>query len=534
MYKLLIVDDNNLQLRTIEYNINRSKFSISEIRFAHDGQEGIQVCREFQPHIVITDIVMPGMNGVEMIKHIHREGLNPIFICMSCYDDFEYIYATMQLGVLGYLLKPITETKIEEIMSSAVQKLSETNHAEIMDEKNLELLREMFLYNLIHLKNINTDTVKSVSHMLRLNNYKSYILLKFIVNSSNDYLNYNALIERISKNMICENNGIIILDDAVNEPYLFLMSHDKDNSRLIDSVTTALNANFTDIRDELNANCHALVSEPHNSLFDIQTMLYQIDSIPLQGLRDSLQPYRIYECSCKTNNQPHLNLKDEIGQLIISLPSHNEVSAFVDKIYPSTMNYSKSMLSQIYSEINISLQLFLSEYNLDINDLFNGKDIIGHNISRFDNISRLKIWLKNILNATAEYYKKHINSPQNNLLKGIIEYINNHYTEINSINDVANALYVSKSYTRNIFKKYTGQTIIDYITTLRIDDAKRMLLNTSASIKDISEMVGYKSTSHFRSVFKKHTGISVSEFRKRSRKKDEQYETDKKSSEKPQ
>ena len=114
-------------------------------------------------------------------------------------------------------------------------------------------------------------------------------------------------------------------------------------------------------------------------------------------------------------------------------------------MYPINREYSKDKLAQIYSEINVSFQLFFSEYHIDINELFNENGIIGHNISRFNDINRLKIWLKNILVATVEHYKKE-HSPQSELLKNIIAYINNNYTTITNIDDVAKAMYISKSY----------------------------------------------------------------------------------------
>ena len=523
MYKLLIVDDNNLQLRTLDYYINRDKYDISEIRVAHDASEGISICRDFLPDIVITDIVMPGMTGVEMIKAIQDEGINPIFICMSCYDDFEYIHATMKLGVLGYLLKPINEDKIDEVLSAAIQRLSTKSVSSPIESKSLKLLREIFLYNIIHSKKTNTDMVKTISQTLHLDKYHSFILIKFILNQINEHQNVNSILQRITENMTLQNDGIIVLDDSNNESYLLMMSDNENTTKFMNETITALNENFTNIKQDFNVNCHALIVQPHNSLFDIQSMLYQLNSISLQGLNNTTQPYRIYDAKNRTSAQTTINLKKEIEKLIISTPSRSQISDFVDSMYPTSQEYSKDKLAQIYSEINVSFQLFFSEYHIDINELFNENSFIGHNISRFNDINRLKIWLKNILLATVEYYKKE-HSPQSELLKNIIAYINNNYTTITNIDDVAKAMYISKSYARNIFKKHTGQTIIDYIATLRIDDAKRMLSSSSASIKDISEMVGYKSVSHFRSVFQKTTGMSVSDFRDVAKKKREHNE----------
>ena len=523
MYKLLIVDDNNLQLRTLDYYINRDKYDISEIRVAHDASEGISICRDFLPDIVITDIVMPGMTGVEMIKAIQDEGINPIFICRSCYDDFEYIHATMKLGVLGYLLKPINEDKIDEVLSAAIQRLSTKFVSSPIESKSLKLLREIFLYNIIHSKKTNTDMVKTISQTLHLDKYHSFILIKFILNQINEHQNVNSILQRITENMTLQNDGIIVLDDSNNESYLLMMSDNENTTKFMNETITALNENFTNIKQDFNVNCHALIVQPHNSLFDIQSMLYQLNSISLQGLNNTTQPYRVYDVQNKTNTQTTVNLKKEIEKHIISTPSRSQISDFVDSMYPTSQEYSKDKLAQIYSEINVSFQLFFSEYHIDINELFNENSIIGHNISRFNDINRLKIWLKNILLATVEYYKKE-HFPQSELLKNIIAYINNNYTTITNIDDVAKAMYISKSYARNIFKKHTGQTIIDYIATLRIDDAKRMLSSSSASIKDISEMVGYKSVSHFRSVFQKTTGMSVSDFRDVAKKKREHNE----------
>lgn len=527
MYKLLIVDDNNIQLKTLIYYINKSKFNISEIKYAYNGLEGYNISKEYRPDIIIADIAMPEMDGIEMTKKIQSEGLSPQFIYMSCYDDFSYMQSALQNNAVSYLLKPLDENKILEALNNAADriKMKERMNVSAMADDSIKALRETFLYNLIHSAQFDIKPIKTVLYDLKLDCYKKFILVNMIFTSyDNETISIGQIKSKLDSMYI--DNDIISAFGKNQDIFFLFMTKNTDNEIFTNNIIKHINAIINFLKKNLNIDARFIVALPTNTLFEISTMLSQIDSVRINSKNHSNEKILLYNQNKLHKDNINVDkFKQAIEELIVSNPTHKEISNFINSLLPSANDYTKEDLSQLYSTINISIQLIFIDANINISDVFGNRDLIGNNINRFNDINRLKLWFGNILSIASDYYKKSgicIPSP---LVKKIINYVNCNFRTINSISDISASLYVSTSYARTMFKKYTGKTILDYITTLRIDEAKRLLSKPSIRISDVAESIGYKSVSHFRSIFKEYTGVNVSDFRTKAIEREKNNET---------
>ena len=102
---------------------------------------------------------------------------------------------------------------------------------------------------------------------------------------------------------------------------------------------------------------------------------------------------------------------------------------------------------------------------------------------------------------------------QNHIVKSITEYIDNHYNEVTSLEQIAKELYISSGYARNTFKRYTGQTVFDYLLDVRISKAKTLLSDPEKKVYEVMAMVGYTNKAHFISIFKRKTGLTPKQYR---------------------
>ena len=107
MYKILLVDDNSVHLQSLLSYIEPEKFNISGIKISQSSYEAIEICREFKPDVIITDISMPEMDGITLTKEIRKLNIDAQFIYISCYDDVAYFKSAIENEVLAYLMKPI-------------------------------------------------------------------------------------------------------------------------------------------------------------------------------------------------------------------------------------------------------------------------------------------------------------------------------------------------------------------------------------------------------------------------------------------
>ena len=148
MYKLLIVDDNQIQIQSLLDFVDWKKFGITEIVTAYNGQEGLEAFQAARPDIVITDVVMPIMDGVEMTKKIRELDPNAKFIFVSCYENFGYLKQAMDNDVVAYLLIPIDPAAVEEAINKLIHEIEEERRIESMEhllDESLDVFRENFL-----------------------------------------------------------------------------------------------------------------------------------------------------------------------------------------------------------------------------------------------------------------------------------------------------------------------------------------------------------------------------------------------------
>ena len=146
----MLIDDNYVQLQSLLSYIDTASCDISEIKYSQSSYEAIQICREFKPDIIITDIAMPEMNGIELTEQIRELGINSQFIYISCYDDVDYFKSAIENEVVAYLIKPIIPGELKKALKKAIDKLSKNSE----HTATLKILRENFIYRLLYSEDI--------------------------------------------------------------------------------------------------------------------------------------------------------------------------------------------------------------------------------------------------------------------------------------------------------------------------------------------------------------------------------------------
>lgn len=142
MYKGLIVDDEPMICMGIEMMVNWKEHQISTIKIAHNGEEALKLIKEEPPQLLITDIRMPRMDGIQLVKAVRELGLDTHILVLSGYDDFEYVRTTMVLGIENYLLKPVNEEELNENVRAIVEKIQWEKEQKQRASMDQNLIRE--------------------------------------------------------------------------------------------------------------------------------------------------------------------------------------------------------------------------------------------------------------------------------------------------------------------------------------------------------------------------------------------------------
>jgi len=510
MYKLMIVDDNNVQLSYLTTCIDYTKFNILEIKTAMDGEEGLELYNEFQADIVLTDIEMPKMDGVEMMKKIKNINSNCKFIFISCYDDFSYIKEAMDNDAASYILKPVStfelEEKLEKILDDIKKEEDFSEFTRIFGE-SLENFRENFLYRFLHSSHIEKSYLNNMMKNLGYLKYRNFLVAALNFDGETDIYNFLSIAK---STLFCQTDGSAVGEND-NRCVVVFMSTEDDS---YESVKNTVNDFCEKLFREDNIRVSAGLSKLSDSPYDLKYLLSQAIGA-LDGKMFSLET-GVYECEDgNAINSSEYDIAEFYNYITDIIENINETSIedFLKKHYDgyTNMHYLKKMSFSVVS----ALQLVLMERGINTGDLFLSSSAVWDKLERFETILDTRRWLYNILKTATDYVSDSENSRYKKIVNDIIENINENYASVSNVNDIIKDLYISASYAQSLFKKYTGKTISDYVIEKRMESAKSLLEDPYIKVYEVAELVGYKSKAHFSEIFKKYTGVTPKEFRQK-------------------
>lgn len=478
MNRVLVIDDEKLARQCVKTIISNSSIEMKEILECKNGEEALKILKEKPIDVVITDICMPKIDGITLLRRIKEKGYDTKVIVVSSFDKFEYVVEVFKYGAREYILKPINEEKINEIL----RKL------------NCELIEEY--------------KQKKLIDKLRNEHLKYYIL-------NND-------IKRDEINIIEEKYG----DYIFNRPYVVCCSN-------FDSEPDAEKYNFINLK-ELNGHMTFIVDiEDVRELLNNEWRDYFVGiSKKYEGIKNIRKAYKEAVESRGEAFVKNVNsyIKESVENDEIRYETIPEafLEQFVHLISTEKLENAFRKLEMILFKGQIGIikseQIIQFFYNLLIEININYNNIINIDIEKFYSLKKLFLY-KNV----REYYNilqiaiyeireklllKFKDSRNKEKINIAIVYIKENYTRNLNMAVVSNHISMNYSLFSFKFKQFTGMNFVDYLKKIRINKAKRMLEETDEKIINISKMIGYDNYKYFIKTFKLTCGVSPSEYRK--------------------
>lgn len=544
MYRLIIVDDNKYELNGIKNSIDWKSLGIEVVGAFPNGAEVLRHVEALNPDIIITDIKMPKMNGIEMAEYIrqHYPAIKIIFI--SCHSDFEYAKSALNLGVYGYVLKPIIS---DELVNEVKKVLDEFSIKELREREKSGMLaqleemrplvqeqffRELLLGNYTDKEDIckRIDFLKIPIHKdsrvgvvtVKLGEAKDRAQNKNIADA---YLTAYSIkniissaagdVERIYPVQISEEefSAILINGDAL-----------KFNSRELEQegfINTAVNIN-NEITRRLTINAIMGVSKCPGELSDIPMLYRQSAQAVNTRFYTGSNPVILFEEIEDSIDIPFediLDLEPVYGDIkaIITYGTRQEIRGFIAKyLDPERSKLNKSYIKSFtFLAVNIA-GIILMESNLSFKDIFDDDMLVWKTLNQFDTITDVKEWIYTVFTTIKEYLAERNTTKDIKIVEMIKDIIKNRYHEHLSIDDISKLIYMSGRHANSLFKKETGKTIFDYLIEYRIENAKRLLKEPDSKVASVAEEVGYTNTSYFCLAFKKNVGITPAEYKSKA------------------
>lgn len=526
MLKVIIVDDERIQREGIMKHVSWQDYDMQVVGCAADGVEALELAETCRPDILITDVKMPRMNGIELAQKIKELLPNIIILIISGYEEFEYARAAIDLNAHAFILKPINMGKLRQCLEkiNLLNQSEQCLQQEIAEmkqrlEESKPVLRDSFLKDLAcgFLKDENVIRRRAEYLAVPLPEKDYYVIVVQVDNPLEDtneeknqlfYLNLSKSIHE-SYSRCCKGISVRVKD---NEFVIVLFGQDVKD---IDSYGIVQNIK-EEIERKSNYTITIGVSEPINNIIYINEGYRQAEL----AVRQKYYLGRgkvIFFNDIKAGESAPGSLDEKYEGLMekITLGDNNMVGQTVDDIFALFARtsvqeqYVKAFCFRLMSDI----YRIVYEMNEKMEDIFGEEDIVWSKIYRFDTIPDVRMWVKNIITAVSNYIYNKRSRKNSNVVDTIIKILEDRYYEQITIEELAGKVYLTPNYICNLFKENIGESIIDYLTKVRMRHAQRLLADPGIKIYEVAEKTGFNSTSYFSIVFKNSFGISPKEYR---------------------
>lgn len=529
MYKMLLVEaESNVRL-ALKTGVNWQEHGFHEILETNNGGKALEIIKSHNDiDIVITDINIPGMNGIKLIEETKKFNKDIQFLVLSACDDYNFIRKAFKIGANDYALK--TEMDIEKILQIVLNIVNTPKKIkDVKKEKiNSEKIKGMLLFG-----NLKKQDLKEGGLKL----YGSWYVCSYIIID-----NFNMIRSRYSnkeskdfissfKNTIMQvfnriNNGEILVISP-NE-YVIFLSFEDDSSEILNNRLRYI---LREIRyvlfSSLNIDITVGVSGFINKVEETNILFYE-------ARRNANMRFvfgkgkEIFSEQVEALNEIRQNKNNDLTQQIIremnksnglfkAIDELNEERSLEEmrKILNTQELYFNSLDNGYiyYLEIVVMMvQYVIKDEDDNLEDIVGRKIDLYNEIIRFETIMEVENWILDILIKIISYLKRS-KQRESAVVREAKKYILNNYAEKITLESVSKKVGFSKVYFSKIFTEEVGNNFITYLTNVRVKNAKKLLDETDMKMYEICEKVGYNNIEHFSRTFKKLVGLSPVQYK---------------------
>ena len=529
MYKVLIVDDEITVREGLVRVIDWEDCNCVVCGEAGSGEQGIDMITEIKPDIIITDIRMRIVSGLEMIEKVKSVSGNAKIIILTGHREFDYAQEGVRLGVFDFILKPTDLDVLTESVKRAVKKLEGENSREEelgtykkIFYKNIPILKERLLYDIIF--NINTEN-DNISKELEF--YDININNFFVMVFEHDGKSYNELedhrvlqtgISKIVKDVFSDHEKIFDILNADKSIFVVEIENEVLNSDLLcrkcenvlEKISNISERTFSvgissagyGIMDISSKFTEAEFALSHKFYIGDDSILFFKDIEPMQTFEGIL--------NILADKEKILIQAVSVGNIELTLKTLEVIDELNSKLNGNRLSILKKFFREVVLSVNeIRTYILKKEGGVKPNVSVSFYKLV----EEADDTAALMSVLREVSLNVAELVNEYNNKTISIKVKKAIEFINENYMKQITLNDVAESIFVSSNYTSKIFKRELGMNFSDYLIDVRIKKAKMLLKNIEYKNYEIAEMVGIPDAYYFSKIFKRITGCTPSEFR---------------------
>lgn len=535
--KVFLVEDEYIVREGIKNNIDWEKNGYDFCGEASDGELAFPMISEKRPDIVITDIRMPFMDGIELSRMIKEEYPEIKIIILSGHEEFEYAKAAIQIGVEEYLLKPINGDELLQVVNRVAQKIKEENESrETLQEgegdENFEYAKRQLLSSLID-DNASLSDAMEQGKKIHLNLMaQCYNIMMLKLQRKNKEQGFSQRILELYKTMedtLKEQDGQSIMFDRAPEGkvILFMGSGEEEIRRNMDVFAGQFREILPEYEDvtyfgsvgvpvmRLRELGESYEAASHGFSYRFLTEPNQI--VDNHTVFDQTRNEKKFSCSIGSVDIQNLD-KQKIESFLKG-GEMDEIHFFVEEYMKNTGDAGKN--SMIFRQYIVMDMFFAASHFLT--QITDGREQPGEPFESPEQMQKIVsdleatvVYIKELFTKVMQVRDAQTTEHNSDVVENAKKYISeNYHDEELTLNTVAHEVNVSPNHLSAMFSQKTGQTFVKYLTDVRMHRAKELLKCTSKRSNEICEEVGYRDPHYFSHLFKKNVGCSPIQYRER-------------------
>ncbi|MGL4912494.1 MAG: response regulator [Romboutsia sp.] len=491
MYNVYLLDDEPFILEGLKYIVPWEEYGFKIVGSANNGEDGYNEIINKKVDLVITDIMMPKMTGLELISKLKEHDYHLDFIVLSAFQEFKYAKKAINIGAVDYLLKPIDTDELSRNLKIIYNKLKEK------DSINLDnnIIKNDLLLKLVQEKNNTNIKIKLREFGVEITNNKISVAIIEIQNTNNDIGN---ILKEINKDY-----NFKYCIESKSRAILIIEEESKD--LIINRLTNIKNQIANMSNDIVYISLGNEVEEVNNLHISYENA-------------KQISEYKIV-CSDVSWIKEY---KDYSNKKVMYIQFEELKKMLMNKDFSKTSSYVNDMLRELKEDEELSpkqikmkaLEVFLNVYNyFNESKLTKGLNVYLENVINNNTVSEIELELVNMIKYMQSKLEQTEESISPVILK-LLQHIEESYKYDLNLKEISDNLNINSIYLGQLFQKETGVLFSDYINNFRINKAKDLLVNTSLKASEIGDLVGYANKNYFYRKFKNIVGITPSEWRK--------------------
>ena len=532
--KVFLVEDEVVIRNGIKNCIDWEKEGFEFVGEASDGELAYPQILKTKPDVLITDIKMPFMDGIELSKLVKEKLPNIRIVIVSGYDEFEYAREAILLGATDYLLKPVSADKLVETITKIKEREEKKNDEKRLMEKYMYEMRENVqfekqkFFNRLVSEQMSMSEVLDIADNLKIDisaQVYNFLLLKLI--DDGDNIEEINDVYKVIEEYFIRRTDVILFNRGVEGWGIIVMGDSEDKIEPIIGDRNTFIEN--EVKKHNKVKYFGAVGAPVYRIGELKNSFHSANIIfanrfigPYNKILFNIEKQKKEDTSLI--EAKGINTIEENKDLLIKFLKNGtseEVDNFVNVYFdefPSDNLKSLIMRQYIAIDSYVNAISFVKGLNIDTSNLEIELEDMRMLFEQETSLKKLKEYLSKLINKIIDLRYSVSGNKNSEIVNIAKEYINNNYMEDDiSLNTIASYVNMSPSYFSALFRKETDQTVVEYLTHVRMEKAKELLMCSSKKASDIGYEVGYKDAHYFSYIFKKIQKCTPREYRLRGR-----------------